>query len=86
MKNGVIVETMMISRTERIPAFSIRTGFSVFTGSAPKPGSRKGNDDRENGAEAKTIDERQPPIYQAHRGLRKPQWKWHETLSVRQAF
>jgi hypothetical protein len=31
MKNGVIVETMMISRTERIPAFSIRTGFSVST-------------------------------------------------------
>src|SRR5215467_8468022 len=34
MKNGVIVETMMISRTERIPAFSIRTGFSVSTGMA----------------------------------------------------
>src|SRR5262249_12314336 len=32
MKNGVIVETIMISRTERIPAFSIRTGFSVSTG------------------------------------------------------
>src|SRR5262249_43356783 len=31
MKNGVIVETMMISRTEREPAFSIRTGFSVST-------------------------------------------------------
>jgi hypothetical protein len=27
MKNGVIMETMMISRTEQIPAFSIRTGF-----------------------------------------------------------
>src|SRR5262249_26339835 len=27
MKNGVIVETMMISRTDRKPAFSIRTGF-----------------------------------------------------------
>jgi hypothetical protein len=31
MKNGVIVETMMISQRERIPAFSIRTGFSVST-------------------------------------------------------
>jgi hypothetical protein len=31
MKNGLIVETMMISRTERKPAFSIRTGFSVST-------------------------------------------------------
>src|SRR5215813_9703199 len=29
---GVIVETMMISRTERKPAFSIRTGFPVSTG------------------------------------------------------
>ena len=27
MKNGVIVETMMISQRERKPAFSIRTGF-----------------------------------------------------------
>jgi hypothetical protein len=27
MKNGVIVETMMISRTERKPAFSIRMNF-----------------------------------------------------------
>src|SRR5215813_3171429 len=32
MKNGVIVETMMISRTEPKPAFSIRTEFSVSTG------------------------------------------------------
>ena len=31
MKNGLIVETMMISRTERKPAFSTRTGFSVST-------------------------------------------------------
>jgi len=32
MKNGLILETMMISRTKRKPAFSIRTGFSVSTG------------------------------------------------------
>jgi predicted transcriptional regulator len=31
MKNGVIVETMMISRTERKPAFPIGTEFSVST-------------------------------------------------------
>jgi hypothetical protein len=31
MKNGVIVETMMISRTDRKPAFSVRTEFSVST-------------------------------------------------------
>jgi hypothetical protein len=29
MKNGLIVETMMISRTDRKPAFSVRTGFLV---------------------------------------------------------
>jgi len=32
MKKGLILETMMISRTERKPAFSIRTGFSGSTG------------------------------------------------------
>jgi pyruvate/2-oxoglutarate dehydrogenase complex dihydrolipoamide dehydrogenase (E3) component len=31
IKHGVIVETMMISRTERKPAFSIRSEFSVST-------------------------------------------------------
>jgi hypothetical protein len=37
MKNGLILETMMISRTERKPAFSIRTEFSVSTaGIAPR--------------------------------------------------
>jgi hypothetical protein len=30
MKNGVIVETIMISRTERKPAFPIGTEFSVL--------------------------------------------------------
>src|SRR5215467_2834101 len=43
MKNGVILETMMISRTERIPAFSIRTRFSVSTGTFYEQAARSKN-------------------------------------------
>ena len=41
-------------------------------GTAPKRGDREGDQTRQNGAEQKTNDERQLPIYQSDRGLQEP--------------